>query len=150
MGINFQISSDFNRQDTIMMDNWTKEFLAFCDTLNQDLEAFWKEVEQFPDALDEMMEHIEETVSEEIDVFWQDFCEPLIAFEEIEEFGDEDSEFAITSKVYPDQNTHPACQGCRHYHGHVYGGNLLVCAMHPYGWPDEHCPDWEGKGSDPQ
>jgi hypothetical protein len=32
---------------------------------------------------------------------------------------------------------------CRHYHGQVYGGNLLVCAMHPYG-PGEDvdtCPD---------
>jgi len=20
---------------------------------------------------------------------------------------------------------------------------LLVCAMHPHGWEDENCPDWE-------
>jgi hypothetical protein len=25
----------------------------------------------------------------------------------------------------------------------VYGGNMLVCAMHPYGVEDEHCQDWE-------
>ncbi len=38
---------------------------------------------------------------------------------------------------------HPACVGCSNYHGHSYGGNLLVCAMHPYGWKNENCPDWE-------
>lgn len=35
------------------------------------------------------------------------------------------------------------CQGCRHYHGRIYGGNLLVCAMHPHGAEGEHCYDWE-------
>lgn len=37
------------------------------------------------------------------------------------------------------------CKGCCHYHGHVYGGNLFVCAMHPYGSTDDHCPDWESQ-----
>lgn len=36
-----------------------------------------------------------------------------------------------------------ACQGCCHYHGRVYGGNLLVCAMHPYGVETDRCGDWE-------
>lgn len=134
-----------------MMDNWTKEFLAFCDALNQDLEAFWDDVEQFteefPESLDEVMQQMEETITEEIEGFWQDFFEPLLDINEIEEFGDEEFDFVITSKVYPDQNTHPACRGCRHYHGYVYGGNLFVCAMHPYGWSDENCPDWERKES---
>jgi len=35
------------------------------------------------------------------------------------------------------------CQGCRHYHGRTYGGNLLVCGMHPFGAEGEHCSDWE-------
>lgn len=36
-----------------------------------------------------------------------------------------------------------ACQGCSHYHGQVYGGNLFVCAMHPYGVEEDHCADWQ-------
>ncbi len=36
-----------------------------------------------------------------------------------------------------------ACEGCDHYHGQTYGGNFLVCGMHPYGVQDEHCPDWQ-------
>jgi ABC-type nickel/cobalt efflux system permease component RcnA len=35
------------------------------------------------------------------------------------------------------------CQGCSHYHGRVYGGNLLVCGMHPYGAEGEYCDDWQ-------
>lgn len=36
------------------------------------------------------------------------------------------------------------CRGCCHYHGKMYGGNLLVCAMHPYGADGDQCHDWEG------
>ena len=35
------------------------------------------------------------------------------------------------------------CQGCCHYHGQTYGGQLLVCAMHPYGVEASSCPDWQ-------
>lgn len=38
---------------------------------------------------------------------------------------------------------YPACVGCLNYHGHTYNGNLLICAMHPYGWIDNDCPDRE-------
>ncbi len=37
----------------------------------------------------------------------------------------------------------PACMGCRNYNGTTFGGNLLVCGFHPYGWDGENCPDWE-------
>jgi hypothetical protein len=40
---------------------------------------------------------------------------------------------------------HQVCAGCQHYNGQVYGGNLLVCGMYPYGQPEgaESCPDRE-------
>ncbi|AFZ50566.1 hypothetical protein Dacsa_1912 [Dactylococcopsis salina PCC 8305] len=128
------------------MDNWTKEFLAFCDSVNQEIESFFAEMEELPQLINEAIVEMEETLTEELELFSQD-CEELFTFlvTEIDETEEEesDSEFVVTSKVYPDQNTHPACQGCRHYHGYVYGGNLFVCGMHPYGWDDENCPDWE-------
>ncbi len=45
-----------------------------------------------------------------------------------------------------------ACQNCKYYDGSTYGGNLLVCGIHPYGPGDESdpatqptsCEDWEG------
>ena len=33
------------------------------------------------------------------------------------------------------------CRGCQNLHGQVYGNNLLVCGLHPYG--QENCPDYE-------
>lgn len=41
-----------------------------------------------------------------------------------------------------------ACQGCRHYHGRIYGGNMLVCGMHPYGVEGDRCGDWESKATE--
>jgi hypothetical protein len=38
-----------------------------------------------------------------------------------------------------------ACKGCTHYHGRIYGGNMLVCAMHPMGVESDQCSDWESK-----
>lgn len=41
------------------------------------------------------------------------------------------------------QDSVPAiCNGCSNYHGQVYNGNLLVCAIHPYGFDNETCPDF--------
>lgn len=42
-----------------------------------------------------------------------------------------------------------ACVGCEHYHGIAYGYNkatraVLICALHPYGWQGDGCPDWSG------
>lgn len=36
------------------------------------------------------------------------------------------------------------CGGCRNLHGQYHGGNLLICAMHPYG-NGENCSDFEAK-----
>ena len=37
--------------------------------------------------------------------------------------------------------TPKVCRGCCHYHGHSYGGERLICAMHPYGVDQEDCGD---------
>lgn len=37
--------------------------------------------------------------------------------------------------------TPKVCRGCCHYHGHSYGGDRLICAMHPYGVDQEECGD---------
>ena len=39
------------------------------------------------------------------------------------------------------------CQGCAFYHGTTYGGQQLICGMHPYGVEDDYCMDWEGEES---
>ena len=38
-----------------------------------------------------------------------------------------------------------ACDGCTNYHGQSYGGNKLICAIHPAGVDGDRCGDWEGE-----
>ena len=35
------------------------------------------------------------------------------------------------------------CNHCRYFHGHQYGDNDLICAVHPSGVSESICPDWE-------
>jgi ABC-type transporter Mla subunit MlaD len=50
----------------------------------------------------------------------------------------------LNSTVEPLLQNYPACVGCRNFYGQAYGGNTLVCAMHPFGPEEEHhCDDWE-------
>ena len=37
------------------------------------------------------------------------------------------------------------CQICKHYHGRVYGGIELICAVRPYGYSEDTCPDYQAK-----
>jgi hypothetical protein len=42
-----------------------------------------------------------------------------------------------------EDQTPKVCRGCVHYHGRSYGGERLICAMHPYGVEYEECGDRE-------
>jgi mannitol-specific phosphotransferase system IIBC component len=46
-----------------------------------------------------------------------------------------------------ENQTPKVCQGCSHYHGRTYGGERLICAMHPYGVEQDYCHDWEASDS---
>ncbi|MBW4628245.1 MAG: hypothetical protein KME49_22715 [Brasilonema octagenarum HA4186-MV1] len=59
----------------------------------------------------------------------------LIALEEYDDEEDEDNSHFSTPQ---------SCQGCRNFHGHIYGDNALICGMHPSGWNEGDCPDYEG------
>jgi len=61
-------------------------------------------------------------------------CGNQLVYDDIE---DEPLYFEEEQEYIPE-----ACQGCKNYHGEVYGEILLVCAMHPYGWENEACPDY--------
>lgn len=39
----------------------------------------------------------------------------------------------------------PYCRNCTYFYGKTHALGALVCAVHPYGPEDEHCPDWESK-----
>ncbi|AFY45738.1 hypothetical protein [Nostoc sp. PCC 7107] len=47
------------------------------------------------------------------------------------------------SDDFYEQITQPAvCIGCANYHGQEYAEELLICAVHPYGWDGVSCPDF--------
>lgn len=40
------------------------------------------------------------------------------------------------------------CRSCQNYYGETHNGNKFVCAMHPYGFEGDDCPDYTpGKSS---
>ncbi len=52
---------------------------------------------------------------------------------------DEMYEVAYMKLILPD------CQICKHYHGQIYQDVELVCAVHPYGYSGDSCPDYQAK-----
>jgi hypothetical protein len=99
-----------------------------CETLFKELEDASVELEE---ALDCYLEPV---------IDWLDEVEGIIS----------DTSRPFIQTVTPALQDHSVCVGCCNYHGEAYGGNVLVCAMHPYGAEVESCPDWEsvwGNGS---
>ena len=140
---------------TDWLENSQREFGVFLEQLNQDWEKSTSHLEK---ALDNFAVEIEEVLTEELtefisevdtlidDVFTIIIDDDLIERTNQDNSNSNNSDYIVwfeEQKVKPNSRNHPACIGCQNYHGQVYGGNLLVCAMHPYGWDDEICPDWE-------
>jgi hypothetical protein len=130
------------------MEKWQKDFLGMVETVVDEVERFFEGVSTTVDTLFELSEEITEqlqnTVVTEIEQYLSDLTEPFLeAYWELDEIALSEIEQPFPYIVEPTPQEHPACIGCQHYHGQVYSGNLLVCAMHPYGWDDKDCPDWE-------
>ncbi|MBW4636888.1 MAG: hypothetical protein KME05_01400 [Gloeocapsa sp. UFS-A4-WI-NPMV-4B04] len=128
------------------MEKWQKDFFEILETVADEVDHFFVGVAEAVDSLfeitEEISEQVQNTIVTEIDQYFNELAEPLFeVYWELEEFVGETDQFPYP--VEPTAHNQPACIGCRNYHGQVYGGNLLVCGMHPSGWEDEHCPDWE-------
>src|SRR6476661_5031100 len=133
------------------MEDWSKDFFGVMENAVSEVEHFFSEMgEEFVEMLDvlakmseEFTEQVQNNLINDIDGFFNEFIEPII-----EIYRDFDPEFdeidlSMVTYVDPSPTQQPACRGCRNYHGQVYGGNLLVCAMHPTGVESESCADWE-------
>lgn len=124
------------------MEEFSKSIFEVVESVAYMIDEFFVGVTEMVEvAADEF----QSTVGLEIDQYLQDMFEPIVEmYAELEELiSDTDTNFGYP--VEPTAEKHPACIGCDHYHGQVYSGNLLVCAMHPYGWDTENCPDWEAQ-----
>jgi hypothetical protein len=150
------------------MDNWDKFLRDWLENSQREFTVFWQQLNQdwqksrvqLEESLGNFAVEIEEVLTEElsefineVDTLMDDFVSIIINHDLIDEtnHNSSNSDYIIwleEEKVKPSSQHHPACVGCQHFHGQIYGENLLVCAMHPYGWSDDNCPDWEGDNSD--
>lgn len=133
------------------MQKWQKDFLELLHALVDEVENFFVDMNEMVDAFLEFTQEFDEPIDTaetseinnlEIGTFLEDFSENYWQTEE-NFFGEFDPAFPYAVDATSEKN--PACVGCRHYHGYAYGGNLLVCGMHPQGWQDSNCPDWEAE-----
>lgn len=136
------------------MDDWQKDFWTLIETISVSVEEW---VQEIGGTIEAIAQEVQQDMATDFDTIWQAWVEPMIDLDwDGEEFRFEeslfrelldDSDSLLTPHISPTAQQYPACRGCHHYHGHVYSGNLLVCGMHPYGWSDGDCPDWEGNDS---
>ncbi len=129
------------------MENWQKDFLEIVENVTDEVEHFFVGVTEIVDSFFELSEtvasQLQNTIATEFDLYLHDWAEPLFdIYTDIEDVMS-DLEQPFPHLVEPTEDLYPACKGCYHYHGQVYNGNVLVCGMHPYGWEDNNCPDWE-------
>ena len=130
------------------MEDWQKNLTEMLEAVSEEVEKFFGDVTEAVDAIatlsEEVAHQVHNVIITEIDQFLNELVQPVIeVYYEFEQLSFE-PDWPLTDSVEPSPQQHPACAGCRHYHGQVYGGNVLVCGMHPYGWDSENCPDWEG------
>lgn len=139
------------------METWESEFWVMMETIVDGIEEFVtevaKEVETAVEAAVDVVIEVSETwvgqleaaIAPDLEQRLNDFLDPILeAYLGLELHLDETVQ-PVMHTVEPLFNDHPACVGCRHYHGQSYNGTMLVCGMHPFGWEDQEqkCPDWE-------
>jgi hypothetical protein len=123
------------------MEEWPKDIFEILESVTDMVDEFFQGV---TDMVETVANDVQNTVGIDIDQCLQDMFGPISEiFAELEMMVGETEETYYSYPVEPTVEKNPACVGCHHYHGQVYAGNLFVCAMHPYGWEAENCPDWE-------
>jgi len=153
------------------MEDWQKDWFSMIETVAKEVEKLFTDIS---DAIDEALDTIatdseefitqlqtnseefitqfQSSISTELEQFFNEVVEPVFeVYLDLDLDFDEvhfENDWPITDWVEPSTEFHPACVGCRHFHGQMYAGNLLVCAMHPYGSLCDTCPDWEAGSRD--
>lgn len=135
------------------MEEWQKDFSEMLETVANQIEGFFVEVSrevtevvhEFAEFSEEVTAQMQITFTNEIDQYITELVNPILeAYFGFEGIVGEATQ-PMMRTVEPLLNQHPICMGCRHYHGQSYGGNVLVCGMHPYGVGEglDTCPDKE-------
>lgn len=135
------------------MDEWQKEFSEMLETVTEHVEDFFVEfaheatevVNAFVAISEEVSTQLNTIFTDEVEQFVTELVSPVLeAYFGLGGMVEEAAQPMIQT-VDPLLKQHLGCIGCRHFHGQMYGNNLLVCGMHPYGIDDgvDTCPDKE-------
>ena len=145
------------------MDNWQQDWFKAFETIANDMgqmledlgrelvevtDAFFNFSEEVAEDMESRLVQLDQTLApklDQLDEQMTEWLDPVFqALLGVQTTLDRAVE-PMTHTVEPWLNQHPVCVGCRNYHGQEYGGNLLICAMHPYGVMEgvESCPDKE-------
>lgn len=133
------------------MEDWARDLMKTLEAAATDIELFLADVakgvadmvDTLVEATEEVAEQVQSALVSELDPPVSEFIDSILEAYLGIEIAVENASQPVMHTVEPILNNHPACVGCRNYHGQMYGGNVLVCGMHPYGWEGEQCPDWE-------
>jgi hypothetical protein len=125
------------------MEEWQNEIAAAFKDLTALFDGFGRELTEF-------VEEVTTGATDILNLQWDELKEVLTEIWQELELEFEEStpmqwDIPMPTRPMPDPATHPACVGCINYNGSVYGGNLLICGIYPYGCNTDTCVDWEGE-----
>ncbi len=138
------------------MSDWQKDLAEIWESILTGVEEFSNEVQEASAEVVDLIVGVAEQITIDMESIANEFKE---LNEEIWRDLDWEDGFNVDGEnpdwsLYYEPNREataehqPACVGCRNYNGSMFGGNLLVCGFHPYGWQEGQCPDWEGDEND--
>lgn len=140
------------------MSDWQKDLAEIWESILTGVEELSNEVQEASAEVVDLIVGVAEQITSDLESIANEFKE---LNEEIWRDIDWEGGFNLDGENHEtDWSLHyephreataehqPACVGCRNYNGSMFGGNLLVCGFHPYGWQEGQCPDWEGDEND--
>lgn len=129
------------------MNGWLQQLQAELDEVAKESGKWLANViEEADHAIGHTVDDIAEAISPvvvEIDQYVQESLDAseLFIYQRLTPWLEETTA-PINNTLTPYLQEHHACIGCKYYDGSSYGGNMLICGMHPYGPEDETCQDW--------
>jgi ABC-type transporter Mla subunit MlaD len=118
-------------------DQWAEQVQdALAPEIDRIVDEINRTVEPLGYTVDDQFDEVADQLDQAVGPFLTTFMAGLDQwFEEVSA--------PINSTVEPILQNYPACVGCRNFCGQTYGGNTLVCAIHPFGPETEQCADWD-------
>lgn len=145
------------------MDNWQQDWFKAFETIASEVgqmfedlgrelvettDAFFSISEEVAEEMETRLVQLDQTITpklDQLDEQMTEWLDPVFRGLLNVQVGLDRAAAPVTQTVEPWLNHHPVCVGCRNYYGQEHGGNLLICALHPYGVMEgaESCADKE-------